>query len=189
MLFVSFVFNVPPTEPSMSDLSLHRGKFLELRQRDNWEYVHRVRGQTPVGIIALTPDNHLLLISQFRIPLQQTIIEIPAGLVGDTPGEESEPWQLAAQRELLEETGYWPAHVELLAEGPTSAGLTDECIKLVHATQLQKRGNPTPDGDEHITLHEIPLPQVDAWLAQKSRAGHLIDPKVYSALYFLTRHT
>ena len=171
----------------MPDTSLHRGKFLELRSRDHWEYAHRVRGQTPVGIAALTPDNKVLLISQFRVPLQKTIIEIPAGLVGDKPGEESEPWQLAAQRELLEETGWSADKIEFLAEGPTSAGLSDECIKLVRATGLIKRGNPTPDGDEQITVHEIPLPEVDHWLAQKAHAGQLIDPKVYAALYFLTR--
>jgi len=169
----------------MPQISLYRGKFLELVSRDNWEFVTRIRGRTPVGIAALTPDNKVLLISQFRIPLNQTIIEIPAGLVGDKPGEESEPWQLAAQRELLEETGWHAEKVELLSEGPTSAGLTSERIKLVRATHLTKKGPPTPDGDEQITLHEIPLPEVHAWLAQKFREGHLIDPKVYAALYFL----
>ncbi|MGN6367648.1 MAG: NUDIX hydrolase [Phycisphaerae bacterium] len=171
----------------MPDISLHRGKFLELRQRNHWEYVHRIRGQTPVGIAALTPDQKILLISQFRVPLQKTIIEIPAGLVGDKPGEESEPWQLAAQRELLEETGWAAEKIEFLAEGPTSAGLTSECIKLVRATGLTKRGNPTPDGDEQIQVHEIPLTQVDNWLAEKVNAGQLIDPKVYAALYFLSQ--
>jgi ADP-ribose pyrophosphatase len=171
----------------MPDISLYRGKFLELRSHDNWEYVHRVRGQTPVGIAALTPNNKVLLISQFRVPLQKTIIEIPAGLVGDKPGEESEPWQLAAQRELLEETGWSADKIEFLTEGPTSAGLTSECIKLVRATGLIKRGPPTPDGNEQIEVHEIPLPEVHHWLAQKAHAGHLIDPKVYAALYFLTR--
>jgi ADP-ribose pyrophosphatase len=171
----------------MLDISLHRGKFLELRQRDTWEYVHRVRGQTPVGIAALTPDNRAILISQFRVPLQRTIIEIPAGLVGDKQGDESEAWQLAAQRELLEETGWSADKIEFLAEGPTSAGLTSECIKLVRAIGLTKRGDPTPDGDEQITVHEIPLDEVDAWLAAKVRAGELVDPKVYAALYFLTR--
>ena len=172
----------------MPDISLCQGRFLELRDRDGWEYVHRVRGRTPVGIAAVTPERKMVLISQFRVPLGQTIIEIPAGLVGDKPGEELEAWEVAAQRELLEETGWWAAKVEFLTEGPTSAGLTSECIKLVRATGLEKRGEPTPDGDEQITVHEIPLKEVDAWLAKKVWAGEMVDPKVYAALYFLMRN-
>ena len=171
----------------MSDDSLYRGKFLELRNRDGWEYVHRVRGQTPVGIAAVTPNDEVVLIAQFRIPVGKSIIEIPAGLVGDKAGEESEAWQIAAQRELLEETGWSAEKVEFLTEGPTSAGLTSECIKLVRATGLRKIGDPTPDGDEQITVHLVPMKNVDAWLAEKVRGGQLVDPKVYAALYFLQR--
>ncbi len=173
-----------------SRISLYRGKFLELAAIGHWEFVHRIRGTTPVAIAALTDNGRMILISQFRIPVGKRCVEIPAGLVGDSPGLAGEPpedWRTAALRELHEETGYTADHVTLLMEGPTSAGLTSECITLVRATGLRKIGAQMPDGEEQITLHEIPLAEVEAFLATRVEAGDLIDPKVYAALYFLTR--
>jgi ADP-ribose pyrophosphatase len=170
----------PPT-------SLAKGKFLELVNDNGWEYIRRTKGSTPVGIAAMTSDSppKVILISQHRRPVGKTCIEIPAGLVGDT--HDAEDWQTAARRELEEETGYTADHFQELAEGPTSAGLTSELIKLVRASGVRKIGDPTPDGDEQITVHEIPLPNVPDFLSQQQAAGHLIDPKVFAALYFLTR--
>jgi ADP-ribose pyrophosphatase len=170
---------------SPTPVSLGRGKFLELVISGSWEYVRRVRGKTPVGLIALTDDRRILLISQYRIPVGKSCIEIPAGLVGDS--HDNEDWQTAARRELREETGYAAAGFEPLTEGPTSAGLTSECILLVRATGLRKVGNPQPDAGERITLHEVPLEKADAFLQRRAAAGDLVDPKVYAALYFLTR--
>ena len=59
-----------------------------------------VHGQPPVGIVAVTSDGRLLLVEQFRIPVGKNVIELPAGLVGDLPGQEEESLKLAAQREL-----------------------------------------------------------------------------------------
>jgi ADP-ribose pyrophosphatase len=172
--------------------TLARGKFLELVSVGGpdhaWEFVNRVRGTTPVGIVAVTPDNRIVLISQHRPPVGAAVIEIPAGLVGDHEGDESEAWETAAKRELLEETGWQAQTVERLTLGPPSAGLSSELIMLVRARTLTKVGAPQGDGSEDITLHEIPLADVDAWLAEKAAAGALIDPKVYAALYFIRLH-
>lgn len=178
----------PPTPPA-DPTSLCKGKFLELVSDGTWEYVRRTRGTTPVGIAALTDEAapRVILISQFRKPVGKVCVEIPAGLVGDAEAHASEAWQDAARRELEEETGYTADHFEELAEGPTSAGLTSELIKLVRARGVRKIGNPTPDGDEQITVHEIPLPEVPAFLRTHQAAGHLLDPKVFAALYFLTQ--
>jgi ADP-ribose pyrophosphatase len=168
--------------------SLAKGRFLELVSDAGWEFVRRTKGATPVGIAAMTSDSppKVILISQHRRPVGKICIEIPAGLVGDSDAHAQEDWQSAARRELEEETGYTADSFSLLAEGPTSAGLTDECIKLVRAHGVRKIGNPTPDGDEQITVHALPLAAVPAFLAQQQAAGHLIDPKVFAALYFLT---
>jgi ADP-ribose pyrophosphatase len=172
-----------PTLPT----SLAKGKFLELVNDSGWEYVRRTKGSTPVGIAAMTQDSppKVILISQFRKPVGKICVEIPAGLVGDTHA--AEEWQAAARRELEEETGYTADRFEELAEGPTSAGLTSELIKLVRAHGVRKIGDPTPDGDEQITVHEIPLPEIPAFLRGEQAKGHLLDPKVFAALYFLTR--
>jgi ADP-ribose pyrophosphatase len=161
------------------------GKFLELVKIGHWEAARRIKGSTPVGIVAVTPHREILLISQFRVPVGKVIIEIPAGLVADT--DPTETWQAAAMRELREETGYAATGFEQLTLGPTSAGLTSECIRLVWAMDVKKAGPQSLQGDEQITLHLIPLAEVDAFLNQRVAAGELIDPKVYAALYFASR--
>ncbi|MCL2647017.1 MAG: NUDIX hydrolase [Phycisphaerales bacterium] len=169
----------------MERRTVWRGKFLEMATIGSWEFVHRIRGKTPggaVGIVAVTPQGKMLLISQYRIPVGKRIIEIPAGLVGDRDQEET--WQVAAERELREETGWQATTFEKLTQGPTSAGLTSECITLVRATGLVKQGAPQPDGNEHIEVHEIKLDDVPAWLRKQEAAGVMIDPKVWAGLYF-----
>jgi ADP-ribose pyrophosphatase len=173
------------TEPAVR--SLGKGKFLELVAIGNWELARRIRGSTPVGIVAVTPDGCIILISQFRVPVGKVIVEIPAGLVGDGDTDQDETWQTAAGRELREETGYTATHFDLLTEGPTSAGLTSECIRLVSATGVSHAGDPTPEGDECITVHVVPLATVEAFLTDQVAAGCLIDPKVYAALYFASK--
>ena len=163
--------------------SLYKGKFLELVADGKWEYVQRPRGANPVGIVAVTPEGKLLLISQYRIPMQKACVEIPAGLAGDTTAGES--WKTAALRELREETGYSATDMEYLTHGPPSAGLTSECMTLARAIGVAKAGAPEPDGDEKIEVHEVPLAEVDAFLQAQAALGKLIDPKVYAALYFL----
>ena len=158
------------------------GRFLELVNAGGWEYVRRVKGDWPVGILAVTDDGRVLLISQYRVPVGKEVIEIPAGLVGDQ--EAGESWVAAAKRELLEETGCQAEHVEELAAGPTSAGLTSEMIRLVRATGLKKVGVPGGDATEQITVYEVPLAEVGGWLAERASRGMPVDPKVYAALYF-----
>jgi len=163
--------------------TLYRGKFLELLVAGNWEFVQRPRHTAPVGILAVTPDARLVLISQYRIPVGKICVEIPAGLAGDSGAPES--WKAAALRELREETGYAAQDMEFLASGPTSAGLTNECMLFARAVGLTKAGPPQPDGDEQIAVHEIPLADVPAFLRDQEAQGRLIDPKIYTVLYFL----
>ena len=168
--------------------TLFRGSFLELAKIGTWEFVQRVQttgesGGPAVGIVAMTDDGAIVLISQYRVPVQKICIEIPAGLVGDKG--EREEWEAAARRELLEETGFTAECMEVLMEGPTNPGLTSECMKIVRARGIRKVGPPTPDAGEDITVHEVPLGEIQAFLDKKVAAGALVDPKVYAALYFL----
>ena len=129
-------------------------------------------------------DRRLVLISQPRPALGGDVIELPAGLIGDDPGCEGEGGEVAAARELTEETGYAAAVVERLAIGPTSPGLTNEQITLYWASGLTKVGPGGGLESESITVHEVPLDEVEAWLAARVRAGDHVDLKVYAGLYF-----
>lgn len=161
-------------------------KYLTLVSRGGWEFVRRNDVSGIVGIVAVTDEGKLLLVEQYRPPLQCSVIEIPAGLAGDVPGQEHEDLADAARRELLEETGYEAAEMLRLTEGATSAGLCDERVTLFLARGLRRTGPGAGDGSEDITVHEIPLPDVSTWLASRTAGGAALDLKVWAALYFIS---
>jgi ADP-ribose pyrophosphatase len=160
------------------------GNHLSLRSINGWEYVVRNRVSGIVAIQAITEERELLLVEQFRLPVNRRVIEIPAGLAGDIEGEEHEALSEAAKRELLEETGYEAERMEHLTEGPSSAGLTTEMITFFRAGGLKKTGAGGGDGSEDIQVHPVPLSDVKSWLETKQKEGCLVDYKVYAALYF-----
>ena len=85
----------------------HSGKYLEFRETDKgWEYAVRPNCKGAVAILAVTEDRKVILVEQYRPPVNRKVIELPAGLAGDIPLQEDEPLVVAAKRELKEETGY-----------------------------------------------------------------------------------
>lgn len=163
---------------------LFEGKHLRLMKVGRWEYATRTKVSGIVGIVGVTDDGKLVLVEQFRAPVGKTVIEIPAGLAGDIAGQEDEALEVAARRELLEETGYECREMTLLTEGTPSAGICDEVIQMLRATGLKKVAAGGGEPTEQITVHEIPLAQVEDWVATKRKEGMLVDLKVYAALYF-----
>ena len=167
--------------------TLYEGKWLRLRRRGRWEYAERTHADgMAVIIIAATPDDHVLFVEQSRIPLGGRTIEMPAGLVGDQPGEDT--LEDAARRELIEETGWRAAHVEVLLVGPTSSGMSNERIAFVRATGLERVGPGGGDSTEDIIVHEVPRNQAPAWLMQKRSEGYELDLKLWGGLWMLERN-
>jgi ADP-ribose pyrophosphatase len=115
------------------------------------------------------------------------VIELPAGLVGDEPGSESEGTMVAAGRELEEETGYRTESLEPLTEGPSSAGMSDETLHFVRARKITRVGTGGGTGDENITVHQVPVDQVPKFLASCQKRGARTDPKIFAALWFLSQ--
>jgi ADP-ribose pyrophosphatase len=164
---------------------LHSGRWLTLKQRGHWEYVERNTPGGAVIIVAVTPEDRVLFVEQYRVPILQNTIEMPAGLVGDIDGKDDEDAVLAARRELEEETGYACGRVEFLHAGPSSAGLSTEMMIFVRAHDLRRVGPGGGDETENITVHEVPRDEAGAWLLAKSREGYSIDPKLFAGLWFL----
>ncbi|HEX5221020.1 MAG TPA: NUDIX hydrolase [Verrucomicrobiae bacterium] len=167
--------------------TLYTGKFLALIKEGRWEYAHRMNATGAAIIAAVTEDRKLLLVEQYRIPVHARTIELPAGIIGDEPGNGNEEHAEAARRELEEETGYRAEHMEALTHGPASSGLTSETVTFFLATKLSRVGKGGGVAHEDITVHEVPLSEVHDWLERKAKAGVLIDPKVYAGLYFIQR--
>ncbi len=165
--------------------TIYQGKFLGLRDRDGWEYCFRTNAHAVVAIVAVTDEQSLLLTEQYRPPLQTRVIELPAGLAGDdVHGEDP---VIAAERELLEETGYRADHLLPLTAGPSSAGLTSEVIHFFLAENARRVAGGGGVGGEEIQVHHVPLNRVHRWLEDRQNQGLMVDPKVYTALYFVQR--
>jgi ADP-ribose pyrophosphatase len=161
------------------------GKHVRLVSRDGWEYVERHNVTGIVGIVAVTPENKLILVEQHRTPVGKNVIELPAGLAGDIPGGETEALATAARRELLEETGYEAAEMLHISDGAVSAGITNEIVSLFEARGLKRTTQGGGDGSENIRVHEIPVAEVPGWLRARQKDGLLVDWKIHAGLYFL----
>lgn len=163
--------------------TLYRGRYLDLAERDGWEFAARAHPVVAV-LVAWTPAGELVLVEQYRPPVDARTIELPAGLVGDLAEAPDEAVLDAAARELEEETGYRAGRLEEIMRCPTSAGMTDETAVFVRARDLARVGPGGGDDSEDIRVHRI-LPQhADRWLAGQARAGLAVDPKIFAALHW-----
>jgi len=177
-----------PTKPieRAPERLLGRGKYLELIDEGGWEYVRRHAASGVVVIVATTEKRELVLVEQNRIAVHRRTIELPAGLVGDLPEQAAEPLELAAARELEEETGFVASTWQQLVEGPSAVGAVSEVVTFFRATGLERVGKGGGDHTEDITVHVVPLDEVRRFIAEKIASGLLVDPKVYAALYFIS---
>ncbi len=163
--------------------TLWEGKFLRsvlvryidgsgVTERD-WEAVERVGCDGVVGIVPFTNEGEVVMIRQFRPPVNGYVIELPAGL--RDPGEKPED---AARRELIEETGYAAGELRFLTEGPLSSGLSSEILTVFAATGLTCVGVGKRDETEHIEVLKIPFEEVASEIESRTRAGVYVDLKV-----------
>ena len=157
-----------------------QGKFITARTRGTWEYVTRARGIRAAVIVAIDDDDHILLVEQYRVPLQKNCLELPAGLIGDdSEGEEAE---IAAARELEEETGYRPAHIEMLGEYHSSPGMVSESFTLVRAYGLTQVGPGGGTDSEAITVHRVARAHLPQFVEMARARGLGIDVRLLMLL-------
>ncbi len=166
-------------------ITLCNGTWLRLRKRGRWEFAERTNPGGGVVIIAVTADDNVLFVEQFRPALERRTIEMPAGLVGDQVESMHEDAIAAAHRELVEETGYRAARIEFLMSGPSSAGMSNEILSFVRAWDLSRVDSGGGDETEQIIVHEIPRSDAPRWLVTQMAAGYLVDPRMFAGLYFI----
>ena len=159
------------------------GRYLKLVERNGWEFATR-HNPLVVVLVACTDENELVLVEQYREPIGRAAIELPAGLIGDLEEYRDEAVGTAAERELLEETGYRARSFREIARCPTTAGMSDETAVFLSAEGLEQVGPGGGDGSENITVHRIRRDRIDRWLDDAARSGKAVDPKIYAALYW-----
>ena len=164
---------------------LYEGQWLRLVRRGRWESCERTHGGDGLAVlvIAVTPNDEVLFVDQYRVPLGARTIEMPAGLVGDDHSEDT--LESAARRELIEETGWEAGRVDVLLVGPTSSGMSNERIAFARALDLRRVGDGGGVGDESIIVHAVPRAQAPAWLMQKHREGYELDLKLWAGLWMI----
>lgn len=162
---------------------VHRGGFLEVRrdqvllpdQREAWrEYIVHPGA---VAILPLLDDGRVLMERQYRYPLQQVLLEIPAGKID--PGEST---VACAMRELREETGYQAREWACAGRLHSCAAYSTEFIEIWFARGLQA-GPPRLDEGEFIELQCLEPADLDGMAAR----GELTDAKTLVALLWLQR--
>lgn len=161
---------------------VYSGKFLEIHKDGRWEYVVRRSARGSVHVLAVTEARELILVEQFRVPVQARTLELPAGILGDEAAHRGESIEDCARRELEEETGYVGTGSRRLHEGVTAPGLSSEPFYIVQVeglTQVNQGGG--VDGED-ITVHRVPLIGVMPWLEAQQRQGQRVDFRIYAAL-------
>lgn len=170
----------------MEDRCLFAAEWLELRERmfagragkeGAWTYVRRRKTVGAVCAVAtrgVGGAGELLLVRQFRHPVEREVLEFPAGLVdaGEDP-------RLAVLRELREETGWTGELVRIGPPVPTSPGLTDEAVAFAHI-RLIEAGPQKLEGDEVIVVEWAPVEGLLEWLSGRVEAGTLVDARVWA---------
>jgi ADP-ribose pyrophosphatase len=165
-------------EKTLSTKKLYEGKIIDLHlnhvslPNGGTSYREIVKHPGAVAVMAITKENKLVLVRQFRKALEKTIYEIPAGKL--EIGEEIEG---CAQRELQEETGYTAEKWEKVVGFYTSPGFADEYIHLFRASQLTL-GATSPDHDEFVERVELTLEES----IDKINSGEICDAKTIYAI-------
>jgi len=173
--------------PGGKPVVIKEGQFMRLIRHGGWEYVERNNCTGIVVVAAMTADDKVILLKQYRPPVNKFCIELVAGLVNDQGKKTRESMATAAKRELFEEAGYKAATMAKVLTGPVSPGSSADCMTLFMADGLTKVHAGGGDHTENITVHEIPFARVEKWLRTMEGEGCLIDPKVYTGLYFLNQ--
>ena len=127
-----------------------------------------VRHPGAVAVVPVTRRGTVVLVRQYRAPVDRELLEVPAG-TRDVPGE---PAVATAARELQEETGLQAGRLEHLCTFYNSPGFCDEETVLFLATDLQT----VPDGREgieerHMTVEEVPLGDIERLAAEGTVDG------------------
>ncbi|GGP10357.1 NUDIX hydrolase [Oceanobacillus neutriphilus] len=129
-----------------------------------------------VAVIPITADNKIVLVEQYRKPLERTLVEIPAGKL-----EENENPLTAAVRELEEETGYTTTNLSQVTSFYTSPGFANELVYVYITNDLIKMENPPAgDDDEFVEIMEVTLEEAKKLVEE----GRIQDAKTnYAVLY------
>lgn len=132
-------------------------------------------------ILPITEDGKVVLVRQYRNSIDEISYEVPAGLLDD--GESPE---IAAVRELEEETGYTCSCPVFITKTVLAIGTSDEQTSI-YVGKAMKKGNSKPDEDEFLETVELEMKEVESMITR----GDISDSKTLIAIfaYICMKHT
>jgi len=159
-------------EPTASRV-LFAGRYLSVVSETwpgigDWEVLHKY---SAVAIVPLMPNDDVIMVRQFRVPIRQELLEVPAGLL-DVDGEDA---LTCAERELVEETGFRPHETSFLGGLYMSPGTTDEYLQFFVTSVDDPPSGPPEDGIEVVRR---PFPD----MVRAARTGRVRDAMTTVAL-------
>jgi ADP-ribose pyrophosphatase len=170
---------------------VHRGRYLEFRV----DTIERADGTTgtrdtvghpgAIAVLALDDDGRLLMVRQWRVPAAQAMLEIPAGTLDVHEGVVEDP-DLAARRELEEETGHRATTWRKLSRFWTAPGFATELMHLYLATGIvgaDADSRLAPDEDERLELVHLSIPDAVAMV----ETGEISDAKTILGVLWVDR--
>lgn len=167
-------------EKTMKSEKIYKGKIVNLRidtvELPDKKYSKREIVEHPgsVGIIPITNDGRIILVKQYRKPVEKNLLEIPAGKI-----EINEEPKETALRELHEETGFIANKLEYLFEFYTSPGFSNEKMYLFAANELIEEES-EPEGDEYIEVLKIKIEDLINMVIR----GEIIDSKTIIGILY-----
>jgi len=135
------------------------------------EVIHHNGGAV---ILPVNKEGKIILVKQFRYPLQKVLLEAPAGKL-----EINEDPRVCAVRELTEETGYRADKITPLGKIATTPGFCDEILYLFLAEELTAGEHNREEGEYGMEVFEYSIDEIDVLI----KNGDLIDSKTIAALY------
>ena len=166
------------TETRLSTETVFEGKIVTVRvdavSLPNGVKVVRevVEHRPAVAIVPFDDSREVILVSQFRYPVGEQLLEVPAGII-----EVSETPEQCADRELQEEIGYRAREMRSLGSFWTAPGFSDELMYVFIATGLEP-SRLESDEDEDITVVRVPVSRIREMI----EAGEIRDSKTIAAL-------
>lgn len=172
-------------EQPLTEDNVYKGKFLKV----NYDTVKLPNGEVgsreyikhpgASAVIAINDQEEVILEVQYRHSANEIMLEIPAGKL-----EINEDPLIAAQRELLEETGIQAKNWIPLGKAMPCIGYSDEIINYYLATELSQE-KPSLDDEEFIEIITLPLNS----LLEMAYKGEITDGKTLSGLMLYLGYT
>ncbi len=163
-------------DKTLKSKKIYQGKTLDLELRslknENGLVYEReiIKRKDAIAIVA-TFDDKVIMVKQYRAPVEAPLLELPAGIVEDNNPEKT------AHKELIEEAGYKAYSLEFLAKYYVSPGYTDEVVTIYKAGAL-KKVKPQPEEEEILDIILLPVKEA----LQQIKTGKITDSKTIIGL-------